>query len=180
MKLFNFEKYTVTIDPETLLLKPFKKLWDKYENKEEAMQTFGFIYFFCDPRSDYMMFPDEETRLDEIKKGQGLPEKFKITKEIREAIDFYSGFKPASIQVLESTKRIADKLRVELEQYDISQEPDKIDAMTKLATLLGKMPNLIKSINEAEKDINTEMQAAGGTVRGSREKTVLEDGFSDF
>lgn len=180
MRLFQFEDYNVRIDPEALLLKPFKALWDKYDNKDDAMQAFGFVYFYADPRSDYAIITDEDQRLAEIKKGQGLPEKFKITKELKAAIDFYQGFKPASLQVLESTKKIADRLRKQMEDYDISVEEDQIGAMTKMATLLGKMPILVKQLHEAEQEINSEMQNASATARGSVEKSVMEDGFDDF
>ena len=77
MKLFKFEGYRVIIEPETLLLKPFRLIWerDKKETKEKAINELGFIYFFADPRSDYQYIVDEEDRIKAIKEGEGLPYK---------------------------------------------------------------------------------------------------------
>lgn len=35
MKLFKYEGYNITIEPEALLLKPFKKIWDRDRSKEK-------------------------------------------------------------------------------------------------------------------------------------------------
>ena len=39
MKLFNYEGYNLKVEPEALLLTPFKKLWDRDKSKlkETAM-----------------------------------------------------------------------------------------------------------------------------------------------
>jgi hypothetical protein len=64
IKLFKRDGYDVKVDPEALLLKPFKKIWDrdKSKDKNRAMQELGFIYFVCDPRSDYQYLVDIEVR----------------------------------------------------------------------------------------------------------------------
>ena len=61
MKLFKYEGYKIVIEPEALLLKPFKQIWqrDRTINKDKAMMELGFIYFFCDTRSDYQYLIDE-------------------------------------------------------------------------------------------------------------------------
>ena len=73
MKLFKYEGYKITIDPEAMLLKPFKKIWnrDKTASKDKAMMELGFIYFFCDIRSDYQYIVDLEERKNAIKLGEG-------------------------------------------------------------------------------------------------------------
>ena len=65
MKLFKYEGYKIVISEEALILKPFKKLWDrdKSNDKGKALMELSFIYFFCDPRSDYQYLVDEEERL---------------------------------------------------------------------------------------------------------------------
>ena len=65
MKLFKFEGYKVIIEPEALLLKPFRLIWerDKKETKEKAINELGFVYFFADPRSDYQYIVDEDERI---------------------------------------------------------------------------------------------------------------------
>ena len=70
IKLFSYEGFKVVISEEALLLKPFKTIWnrDKSKDKNRALQELGFIYFFCDPRSDYQYLIDEEEREKSIKR----------------------------------------------------------------------------------------------------------------
>ena len=79
MKLFKYEGYKITISEEALMLKPFKALWDrdKTKTKEKALMELGYIYFLCDPRSDYQYIVDLESRSDEIKKGEGIDTNWK-------------------------------------------------------------------------------------------------------
>ena len=55
MKLFKYEAYKVTISEEALVLKPFKLIWnrDRSATKNKALTELGYVYFMCDPRSDY-------------------------------------------------------------------------------------------------------------------------------
>jgi hypothetical protein len=48
MKLIKLENYTITIEPEALLIKTFKAVWDRdtSTDKNKALQELGFIYFF--------------------------------------------------------------------------------------------------------------------------------------
>ena len=79
MKLFKYEGHRVVISPEALALKPFRRIWerDKSEDKGKALQELSFIYFYCDPRSDYKIIMDDDERLEEIKKGEGLRDAWK-------------------------------------------------------------------------------------------------------
>ena len=54
IRLFKYEGYTISVEPEALLLSPFKAIWDRdtTQDKRVAMQELGFLYFMCDPRSD--------------------------------------------------------------------------------------------------------------------------------
>ena len=92
MKLFKYESYKITISEEALLLKPFKKIWDrdKSKSKEKALSELGFIYFFCDARSDYQYIVDEELRKEQIKEGEGMSKDWQPDKLVEEAMEFYN------------------------------------------------------------------------------------------
>lgn len=64
MYLFKYENYNVTIDPEALLIKAFRDIWqrDNSEDKSIASLELGYVYFMEDPRSDFTQFTDKETR----------------------------------------------------------------------------------------------------------------------
>ena len=88
MRLFKYEGYEVRVAPEALTLKPFRKLWqrDKSKDKSNVIQELSFIYFYCDPRSDYQYIIDDDDRMKAVKEGEGLPDSWKPDKDVEAAI----------------------------------------------------------------------------------------------
>lgn len=179
IKLFKFESYNVTIEPEVLLLAPFKKLWDRDKSKDKsiAMQELAYIYFMGDPRSDYQYIIDEEERTKSIKEGQGMPAKWKPDKAVKDALAFYNSFKPASAGLLEDTRVAVNKLRQLLRDIDLEAVDDKgkpIYTLNTITATIKQIPGLVKDLDAAErtlaKDILTESRA-----RGSQSKGAFED-----
>lgn len=179
IKLFKYEGYSVTVEPEALLLAPFKAIWDRDKSKDKhiAVQELGFIYFMADPRSDYQYIVDEEQRMIEIKKGQGMSAKWKPDKIIKRALEFYNSFKPASAGLLEDTKIAVNKLRQLLRSIDLKEKDDKgkpVYTLNTVTATIKQIPGLVKDLDEAErtlaKDIMNESKA-----RGSQSKALYED-----
>ena len=54
IKLFKYEGYKMVIEPEALLLIPFKRIWqrDRTQNKDRDMMELNNIYYLCDRRRD--------------------------------------------------------------------------------------------------------------------------------
>lgn len=182
IKLFKYESFSIVISEEALLLKPFKVIWtrDKSKNKDTALQELGFIYFFCDPRSDYQYIIDEEDRKNAIIEGEGLPNTWKPDKLVKEAMEFYSSFKPSSALLLEDTRVAVDKLRSLLREIDLTAVDDKgkpIYTLSTITTTIKQIPSLIKDLDAAEKSLNSEILQSI-KIRGSAEKTLFEDGIS--
>lgn len=178
MKLFRYEGYKITISEEALLLKPFRRIWmrDKTENKDKALMELGFIYFFCDPRSDYMFISDETDRKNEIKSGEGLPPKWEPDKIVQEAIAFYNSFVPTSFLLLQDIRVAVDRVRDELRNIDMKEEVEgkRINTVTSVTKASKDALGLIKELDQAERDIYKEMQESG-RMRGQGEKTIMED-----
>jgi hypothetical protein len=179
IKLFRYEGYSVTIEPEALMLAPFKALWkrDKSRDKSRAMQELAFIYFMGDPRSDYQYLVDEEVRATEIKKGEGLPEDWEPDEAVKRALDFYNSFKPASAGLLEDTRAAVNKLRELLRNIDLEERDEKgkpVYTLNTITATIKQIPSLVKDLDEAErtlaKDIIQEARA-----RGSQSKALYED-----
>ena len=182
IRLFKYEGYKMVIEPEALLLKPFKQIWqrDRSQNKDKAMMELGFIYFFCDPRSDYQYLTDEEQRKQAIKEGEGLPEKWEPDKVVLDAMEFYNSFKPTSALLLEDTRFAVDKLRKLLREIDLTQTDDKgkpIYTLNTITATIKQVPSLVKDLDDAEKAIAKESMVAG-KMRGQGEKTIMEDGLN--
>ena len=174
MKLLKYEGYKVVIEPELLVLKPFKQIWtrDRTINKDRALAEIAFIYFMADPRSDYQYLVDEKERMEAIKEGEGLPPKWQPDRIVTEAMDFYMSFKPISALLLEDTRFMVDKYRKRLK----AQEFDDLEIkdLKEVGALIKQIPPLVKDLDEAEKALNSEMKSSG-KMRGSGEKTIFED-----
>ncbi len=181
MKLLKYDSYKITIEPEFLLLKPFKQIWnrDKSVNKDKALMEIGFIYFFCDPRSDFQYLTDEDARREAIIESEGLPTNWQPDKVVQAAIHFYNSFKPVSALLLEDTRIAVDKLRTLLRTINLEEKDDKgkpIYALNTITNTIKQVPALIKELDEAEKAIAKET-ASYSKMRGNSEKTIFEDGL---
>ena len=179
IKLFKKDGYEIKVEPEALLLKPFKKIWnrDRSKDKNRAMQELGFIYFVCDPRSDYQYLVDLDTRMESVKQGEGLPNDWTPDQTVKEAMEFYSSFKPTSALLLEDTRVAVDKLREHLKNMDFNEVDDKGKPKYTLNTItstIKQIPELIKGLDEAEKAVTSDIREMS-KARGNHEKAILED-----
>ena len=176
MKLFKYVGYRIVISEEALLLKPFKKIWDrdKTKNKEKAYMELGFIYFYCDPRSDYQYLTDEEERLKAIKEGEGIPDKWSPDNIVKEAMNFYNGFKPTSALLLEDTRNMVNGYRAKLREITKDMSNLEIKDIKDIGAIIKQIPALVKDLDEAERAVSKEI-IESNKVRGSQEKSIYED-----
>ena len=176
MKLFKYEGYEVRVAPEALTLKPFKKLWtrDKSKDKEKAMMEMSFLYFYCDPRSDYQYIIDDEIRMDAVKEGQGLPEEWKPDAAVKEAIIFYRSFDTTSAVLLRAAAEAVDKIQKLIKEL----EPNDTKSLKEYLMALKLIPEVASMIQDAEKALNEEQEF--GEAKGAMEKTLFDDGLDNI
>ncbi len=176
IKLFKMVNFEVTISEEALMLSKFRKIWDrdKTKGKLRAKQELDFIYFFADPRSDYMTFIDEDVRIEEIKKGLGLSEEWSIDKDLAEAIEFYQSFKPTICLALDDARLQLEKVRAKLRS--ISLEDAKIKDVSEFIKANKDVSTAIELFCEMEKKVNMEIQE---TIkkRGTTEEKIFDGGI---
>ena len=172
MRLFKYEGYEVRVAPEALTLKPFKKLWDrdKSKSKDTALQELAFIYFYCDPRSDYQYIIDDEDRLEAVKEGEGLPKSWKPDKDVETAIKLYKSFDTSAALLLKTANEAVEKVRTLLTE----REPDDTKSLKDYLTALKMIPEVATMLKDAEKAINDESEY--GEAKGAIEKTLFDDG----
>jgi hypothetical protein len=175
MRLFKYEGYEVRVAPEALTLKPFKKIWerDKSKTKDTALQELAFVYFYCDPRSDYQYITDDETRMEAVKKGLGFAGDWKPDAVLKAAITFYNTFDSNAARLLKMASKEVDKLEI---AFDAMTPTDYKSVKEHLAAMKA-IPEVAEMIQEAEKALNTEEQF--GEARGSIEKGMFEDGLDE-
>lgn len=173
MRLFKYEGYEVRVAPEALTLKPFKKIWerDKSKTKERALQELSFVYFYCDPRSDYQYIIDDEDRLTAVREGEGLPNSWRPDKDLEAAIKLYRSFDTSAALLLKTANEAVEKVRKLLTEL----EPDDTKSLKDYLTALKMIPEVATMLKDAEKAINDESQY--GEAKGAIEKTLFDDGL---
>lgn len=184
MRLLKYDNYTLSFEPELLSLKVFKTLHkrDKTATKDKFIQELAYIYFSTDPRSDYQYIVDEDERTLAIIEGEGLPKGWKPDKEVLEAKEYYSSFKPTSALLLEDTRIAVAKVRDLLRNIDLTATDDKGKPLYTLNTVtstIKQIPSLIRDLDEAERFIAKEMESQG-RARGGNSKTLLDDGLDNL
>ena len=179
IRLFHYEGYEVEIEPEAIMLAPFRAIYNRDKRKDKAMakQELAYIYFMGDPRSDYQYLVDKEARSEEIIQGLGMPDKWKPDAAVERALTFYESFKPMSAGLLEDTRFVVDRLRQELRNMDFSEKDDKgkpIHTLQSITATIKQIPSLAKDLDEAERTLSKDITAEA-KARGSQSKALLED-----
>ena len=179
IRLFHFENYEVEVEPEALMLKPFRVLWtrDRRVGHIGAKQELAYIYFMGDPRSDYQYIIDEDIRSQEVIKGLGMPEDWRPDKLVKQALDFYKTFKPMSAGLLEDTRYAISKLREMLRDIDLDERDEKgkpIHTLASITSTIKQIPALVRDLDEAERTLAKDI-AQESKARGSQQKGLFED-----
>lgn len=181
IKLFKYEGWQVTVEPEAIMLAPFKAIWDRDNSNDKTMakQELAYIYFLEDPRSDYQYIVDIEERSKEITSGLGMPKEWKPDKVIERAATFYRSFKPISAGLLEDTRYVANKLRTSIKEMDFDERDDKgkpIYTLNSISATLKQLATLAVDLDEAERKLNKDI-VAETKARGNNTKALLEDDY---
>lgn len=179
IKLFEYENYEVIVEPEAIMLAPFKAIYDRDKRKDKSLakQELAFIYFMGDPRSDYQYLIDKNVRETEVIKGLGMPKGWKPDEVVKKALTFYESFKPVSAGLLEDTRVAVDKLREMLRNINLDERDEKGKPVYTLNTItqtIKQIPGLVKDLDEAERTLNKDI-IAESKARGSLNKSIFED-----
>ena len=175
MRLLVYEGYKITIAPEALTLKPFKKLWerDKSTSKERAISELGYIYFWADPRSEYQYIVDGDERSTAVKEGLGFAKSWKPDKLLLDAIALYSSFTPTAALLLQDMRYAVDNLRKMLRDIDLTKEDKNgkpVYTLNVVTSAIKQIPALVRDLDNAEKVLNEQLKeteaAAGNTEMG--------------
>lgn len=180
MKLIKVENYELKVADEALLVKPIRKLFhqDRTIKKEQFYKQMSVLYFTYDPSSNYSYIVDEKERLKEVLVQEGITD-FKMSADFKEAVKVYKKLtRTPSTELLADVRVTIDKMRQALNSINFSnlEEKDKVSAINTVASVVGKIPALVKNLADAEKAVTKELEDAS-SARGSQELTIgdLED-----
>lgn len=141
----------------------------------------SYLFFMVDPRSTYSYIVDTEEREKQIIAQEGLPENFKPSKDLVDAMEIYGKhIITASTRLLEATYSAADALKDELDDAKnlLKERTDKGARVTKANDVIGVMEKLLKVIpqlQDLERKVNEEIKDTT-RARGTQ-NSMFEDGF---
>ena len=187
LNLFTLDSdWNIILAPEALSLLPFKRVVDKYKQREYGIVELSYIYFMVDFRSDYNDLVDEKERSEKILESLAESDKIKIDKVTENAIEYYKERQPSiSLRHLESMKKALHNLQESLNNIDLSMQVmdentgelkpvyNTMD-LNRISSIMKDSPKIIAAIKEMEKQVKTELQE-NNAHRGSGEKSIYED-----
>ena len=178
LTLFTIIDFEPRLSDEALLIKEFKALHLPAYNKQEgdsqgrerkrAIQECSFIYHFCDYRSEYTEYEDDD-RKEESLLAADLPENFEISEELQACIDVFIKLQDTRmLKALAVAELTLDKLRVYYEKIDFNAV-DKNGALLYkpkdiMASVLD-LGNTNKKLNELRRLVKAEMKETA-SLRG--------------
>lgn len=183
MKLLEYKDYEIIVSPEALLVKPIRKLYnqDRSKQKEVFLQQMSYLFFMVDPRSTYAYITDEDERSKAIIKQEGLPENFKPSSLLVEAMGIYGEHTITSSSRLLTSIRVAiDALVDEMNDAKevLNERTDKGARVTKTNDLIQSINNVMKMIpqlQDLEKKVASEINEKEARAKGAENK-MFEDG----
>lgn len=186
MKLLIFEDYEVRVAPEALLVKPIRMLWnqDRSKQKEKFYQQMSYLFFFCDPRSNYSYLTEDEDRHKAIVEQEGLPVDFKPSSLLEQAMEVYRKLViTSSTMLLESTRTAVSALSAELKDTKarLEERTDKGAAVYKTNDIIASLERVLKLIpqlQDLERKVESEIQ--DNTRARGGQKAMFEDGIDGF
>ena len=183
MKLIKYEDYQIKLADEAFLVRPIRRLFhqDRSERKENFWRQIAFMYFMVSPASSYSYIIDMEERAAEVIKQEGLPEDFKPSELLREAMEIYRKLTiTPSQELLQSSiigaKKVGDFLRT----VDLTEEDDKGKPkyqVSSITSALKDVEKIVSSLQTLQKKVEQELEADEGKARGSQELTLGDIGL---
>lgn len=189
IKLIILEDNKPVFNPEVRMFKPLKRLLERdkgskgdVDGRKKLVSTkeLAFIYWYIDPRSNYVdVYPDEKIRAERIKKHLDLPEDWKIDVDIKAAIDFYLEQinRDFDMMYLESNISAASKTRDWLMSVDYSLR-DSRGKMLYDPLHIAKIAKEAGGVIEGLKILKTKAlkaESLSTKIRGGGEKALFED-----
>ena len=182
MKLISVENFELKVAPEALLIRPIRRLWnqDRTGKKEHFYQQISFLYFMVSPQSSYSYILDYNERSKTIIEQEGLPEDFKPSELLVEAMKVYEQHTvTVSQKLLKDALVAANTVGTFLRTVDLTEEDRNGKPKYQVSQITAALKNLdgiISTIQSLEKKVSQELEEQG-KARGTQELTVGDLGI---
>lgn len=172
--LLIIENGLLQISPEALVIKEFKKIWnrDRSNKKDKALKELAYIYHVADYQSIYRNYHidtrESKIRLDVFDNRDWEPDK-----EITAAVEKYTQLQTTlSMQLLNDVELGLTKLRDYFRDVEFEEDENGVAAKNFIANVKA-MGDLVKGLktlrDEVEKELTDSMQLRGGATISKRE-----------
>ena len=182
MKLITVDNYELKVADEALLCRPIRRLWnaDRTDRKEKFYQQMSYLYFTTDPRSSYSYILDDEERSKAVIEQEGLPEDFKPSQFLKEAMEIYKKHTITPSQKLLSDALVAaNSVGTFLREVDLTEEDRNGKPkyqVSQITAALKSLEGIVSTIQNLQKKVESEV-ADAGKARGTQELTVGDVGL---
>jgi chaperonin cofactor prefoldin len=165
----------LTISPEALMIKEFKKIWtrDRSTKKDRALKELAYVYHSTDYQSIYRNY-HIDTRDSKIKLDIFDDRQWTSDNEINEALNKYQNLQTTlSMQLLNDVELGLSKLRDYFRDIEFADDDTNGVAAKNFIGNVKAMGELVKGIktlrDEVEKELTDNMQLRGRTEIATRE-----------
>lgn len=184
MQLIKYEDYQIKLADEAFLVKPIRRLWhqDRSAQKEQFWRQISYLYFTVSPVSSYSYILDPEERAAEVIKQEGLPEDFRPSPLLLEAMQIYRKLTiTPSQRLLESALIAADTVSKFLRDPDILTAEDRNGKpkyqISSITAALKNVEGIVSSLQTLQKKVEQEIAEDSGKARGTQELTLGDIGL---
>ena len=180
---FNKSSYEVSFTEECTMISQFRKILDrdKTKTKDIAIKELTFVYFYSDITSPYQSILSDTERCEEIKRDIELPAKWKIDQIILDAVKFYIEKSKTAVHHLYTASMTAASAVNDIlsdSKALIDAADDKIGAITKVIGALEKVPKVMASLRDIEKELIRQIEDKEGKKIGSKSFAAYEEGLT--
>lgn len=184
MKLISYSDYQIKLADEAFLVRPIRRLWhqDRSAQKEQFWRQMSFLYFTISPASSYSYILDPEERAKTVIEQEGLPEDFKPSELLLEAMKIYRQLTiTPSQQLLESALIAANTVSKFLRDPTILERTDEkgrpLYQISSITAALKNVEGIVSSLQTLQKKVEQEIAEESGKARGTQELTLGDIGL---
>jgi hypothetical protein len=178
MKLIQYVDYELKLADEAYLVRPIRKLYnqDRSEKKEQFWRQMSYMFFMVNPASPYSYILNMEERAMTIIQQEGLPDDFKPSPLLLEAMDTYRKLTiTPSQELLEAALAAARTVSSFLKDPNILKEVDDKGkpkhSVSEITRALRDVEGIVASLQNLLKRVEQELEDEG-KARGGQELTI--------
>jgi len=180
MELFDIEGTNVVLNPDSLFIPEFKRLWNRDKTKQKDMATaeIAYVVFMhnLSKENPYNAYSDRDKE-GKIKNDLFGDQSWKPDKLVKEAENRYKEFQNThSARLLHGARTAADRLAEYFENIDFTQLDNygrPVYSAKELSSNLKDVSNIVKSLNQLQEQVEKE-QLEAKTARGDSEIGTYE------